>query len=300
MPRRYRQQGLRGRTMDELDELAEELKEFENVPVPERLIAPPPAPPPPNKCKVKAGSEVQGWDGRLSPSQCARLPPGKELGEGSFATAYEYGDSTDKVVKFTADKEDAITSSRLLGKDLERTVKVFDVVKLKHQKATAPVLKKKDRVDFVEKHNQPLFGIVTERLSDLDEAQQKAANAFHRIYTRRESYDPTAVSPREMARESDPERFRIGDYVDAYEVEQQCERVTSIPNKSACATHVGEIFDAVDELARNVGVIPLDLHSGNWGVKPNGKMAILDLGVSAGKGKPPRIKLLAGATRKKK
>lgn len=283
-----KRRALHGRTVDEL---FEDLKEFENVSVPKR--ATPPAPPPPDKCKVEAGGDVENWEGRLTPSQCAKLPPGKLLGQGAFASAYEHATDPTKVVKFTADKEDAVTSARLQGKNLARAVRVFDVVKLKGQKATAPVMTRSSRIDFKRKNDQPVFGIMTERLDGLNAAQEAAANAFHRAYTRRESYDPNATSTRELARQADPRSFYIADYLDPFPIEEDCKRRAGKAG-NACTRYIDEIYEAVDEVAHEVGVIPLDLHSGNWGVKPDGKMAILDMGVSAGKEKSPRIKLLAG------
>lgn len=299
MPKR-RSRTLKG----EMTDLAYELKEFENVSVkPTRsVLVTPPDGPEAKKCRVEAGEDVSGWDGRLSTSQCARLPPGYEIGKGAFATAYSHATDPSKIIKFTADKEDAVTSAKLLGKNLAQSVRIFDVMKLKHQKATAPVLKKGGKMQFEDKHNQPIFGIVAEKLAEPSNAQKDAAQAFHRVYTRRQGDKPGSYSTREIARMADPETFYIADYVDPYLVEQECAKGSygSDPEavKKACAVNVGEIFDAVDELAHEAGVIPADLHSGNWGVKPDGKLAILDLGISAGKQKPPRIKLLAGVRKK--
>lgn len=268
------------------------------VPLTRSVLVIPPESMKPKKCVVEAGDDVYDWDGRLTPSQCERLPVGDILGQGSFAAAYDHATDPTKVVKFTADKEDATTSARLIGKNLAQSVRIFDVVKLKGQKATAPVLKKGGKVEFVDKKDQPIYGIIAEKLREPASSQKDAAQAFQFLYRKKHGVGPTAYSMREIARMADPETFRIADYIDPHMVEKECLKYsgdeTDPENKKFCQINVAQVFDAIDEIAQEIGVIPADLHSGNWGVKPDGKLAILDLGISAAKKKPPRIKLLAG------
>lgn len=251
------------------------------------------------QCKVAAGYEVEQWEGQLTPSQCKALKPSRFLGQGAFASAYEQAGDSERVVKFTADKLDAETSAELVGRDLQHAVKVFEVVKLKGQTASALVMKKTGKFEFDRKPRQPVFGIVTERLGKLSKVQSAAASAYNDVSQQRGA---DGLSRRERARKADPTTFRAEEFVKPEVVEMECVRYThDRSNKAACKVAVAEVFEAVNELARKTGVIPVDLHSGNWGIKPkSGKLAILDLGVSAGSAKPPKIRLLAGAVGKRK
>ena len=53
------------------------------------------------------------------------------------------------------------------------------------------------------------------------------------------------------------------------------------------------MVDAIDEIGRASGTFPMDVHSGNWGTRADGSLALFDFGAAMGKGKPQRIRQLA-------
>lgn len=270
MPRRYRQRGLKGQEDDFWDD---EL-----------------APPPLEKCQVQAGFHVGRWDGRLTPSQCKRFSPGKKLGRGTFATAYTDAKDPNRVVKFTADMEDAISSAIVANEKPMHAVQIYDVVELKGQKASAPVRDRSSskHSNFSRKNDQPVFAISSQRLDPLSDDQQAAVIAFGLKFAEGD------VSPLDIASRTDPKKFRFDDLLDRKEIRKEC--VVRGGSPDGCHEYVSEIAHAMDEMAF-IGIVPLDLHLGNWG-SYNGHLQILDFGVSAGLKAPPRIPKLAGATQK--
>ena len=234
-------------------------------------------------CVVSAGNGVEFENDldtdkmKLSKEQCDRFPVGSWLGRGSFASAYEHATDSDKVVKFTGDAREAAVASRFLGKRLKGSVTIFDIAKLKGKKAIAPVFNK-GFSDTTYKPGQPVFALVTERVGKLSRVNAEAvADMNRRLRPHRE--DIAKVKP---------SQFRLADWVDAGDVAANCEFTTG--NRKACDVAAQAVFDAVDEQAAN-GVIPLDLHSGNWGERADGSPVILDFGVSSAPGPGPKIAL---------
>lgn len=252
-------------------------------------------------CKIEVGYEGAGWEGQLSPSQCRAFPAGDFLGQGSFAIAYEHATDPTKVVKFTIDPLDAKTSKRLVGKDIEGVVRVFDVQKLTGQAVPEAdvrderVFDPADPAAYRRERNVPIYGIVTERVKQkLTDPQYFAVNAFWNQYSDRRKY----------AENTDPKDFRLKDIgVNASAATREC--VVALPKatkdgKARCKDSVKEVFSAVENMAHKGGVIPIDLHEGNWGVGRDNRLVILDLGVSSAKTMAPEITELAGRRERRK
>lgn len=190
---------------------------------------------------VKAGSIVTSWRGALTDAQCSRFPPGKRLGQGSFATAYVKADEPDKVVKFTADPEDAKASRKLIGKKLRGAVEIYDVAELRGQAVDIPMFKKYDRI----------YGITTQRVEPLPRKMLPAASGTLSLPV---SFDVALQRCRDMSRKLN-------------QPDSECD--VTLPKMKA----------AIDEL-RAEGIDAEDTHGGNWGLR-NGEPVLLDLGVSA-------------------
>lgn len=190
---------------------------------------------------VKAGSIVTDWRGALTDDQCKRFPPDRRIGQGSFASAYVKADEPDKVVKFTADPEDAKASRKLIGKKLRGTVEVYDVAELRGQSITIPGFNKYDRI----------YGITTQRVDPLP--KKMVASASGTLYLRM-SFDAALHKCRDLSRKMN-------------QPESECD--VTLPKMKA----------AIDEL-RVEGIKAEDTHGGNWGLR-NGEPVLLDLGVSA-------------------
>jgi hypothetical protein len=227
-------------------------------------------------CRVQAGAGVR-WAGELTPTQCARFQSGRELGQGEFATAYEDARDPTRVVKFTGDALEAAVAARFLGKNLKGSVNVFDIAKLRGQSAVVAV-PDKYFVDFDERQRQPIFALITERVGELSKVNE---NAIRQVSSQLRRQRDSLIGEA-------PSRFRVEDWVDLDLAIKQCQLDTK--DKDQCRVKVNQVADAIDEQARN-GVIPLDLHTGNWGERPNGDPVILDFGMSSAPGPKVRIDL---------
>jgi hypothetical protein len=249
---------------DELEKALEEVKDLKPKPQP--------------ICTVRAGADVR-WAGILTDAQCARFQRGRELGQGAFATAYEDFTDSGRVVKFTGDAREASVAAKLKGKRLRGSVNIFDIAKLRGQVAVVPI-PNADFSAFKEKVRQPIFALITERVEAPSDVTERAAGAVWRQLKPQRPY---------IANEA-PARFRVNDWVDTEMAVDQCEKYAPAKEKAQCRVKVEQVTDAIDEQAAN-GVIPLDLHAGNWGERANGDPVILDFGVSAAPGPKPRIAL---------
>lgn len=218
-----------------------------------------------NPCRVTAGSSVT-WDGELTEAQCGRFPPGKLVGKGSFAGAYEDREDAGRVVKFTSDANDAKAARVLLGKKLKGAVHVLDVAQLRGQTAETPV-RQKDGV-FVNKVDQPVYAITTERVRALPRGWSTATNV---LMFELES----AQAEIRRAIRDEGEHFSLPTKV----VTTAIDRCMQFGGED-CRSRVLELSRAVDELGQH-GVFTTDLHSGNWGMRGD-QPVILDFGVSQG------------------
>ena len=239
-------------------------------------------------CRVSAGGSVAFETGNtrqtmpLSYQQCERFPAGNWLGQGSFASAYEHADDPTKVVKFTGDAREASVARRFLGKKLKGSVTIFDIAKLRGHTATVAV-PTKDFSDFKDKTKQPVFALITERVST--RLSRPNANAVSAMWA-------SMGKQRKDIAKVDPLQFQLADWVDFDDAVKKCawNMGGASDAVSLCRPAMNDVFNAVNEQARN-GVIPLDLHNGNWGQRPDGSPVILDFGVSSAPGKTPRIDL---------
>lgn len=215
----------------------------------------------------------------LTDAQCARFPPGEYLGSGIFASAYKKAGSRTQVVKFTGDAVEAKNARKLMGKKLKGTVQVFDVAQLRGVTGSLPTNPLKS---LATKKGQPLFALTTELVEETGGVIKPATRAVWNQY--REARD-NAKTRKAMK----PSTFRIRDHVDEAQAIADC--VGDIGGEArGCRVFVPKVLDAIDEQAAN-GIIPLDLHVGNWGVRGGKEPVILDLGVSVDDGEPVKIDL---------
>jgi len=249
------------------------------------------------KCKVEAGSSVAKWKGDLTQTQCDEFPAGPFLGQGSFASAYVNDNDDKRVVKFTADALDAEASARLVGKNVKGAVKVFKVKRLAGQKGESPVRNPQTGAFRIE-DDVAIYGIETERVdTNLSPFQRAAVRGFFGGGT-----EAGYRTRRENAYGMNPKKFALEDVgMEEWETVEACEYLLPAAQKknkqvarANCEDKVKQIYDAVENIAAKGGIIPLDLHEGNWGENEDGRLVILDLGVSEGDKNTPTIEDLAG------
>ena len=211
-------------------------------------------------CSVTAGTDVV-WAGELTPAQCSRFPAGDFVGRGSFATAYAHVRSPKKVVKFTADENDARAANALRGKRLLGTVTVFDVARLKGQSAEGVVhganLRSTGR-----RAGRPVFAVVTERVDPVVSSEWRTAmDVLGRVvHDNRERLSAAKGGA----------GFSIPfDVVGS--AEDQCAG-------SGCRDRVRELVSALNEAGR-AGIILTDVYAKNWGMRGE-RPVVLDFGIS--------------------
>ena len=226
--------------------------------------------------KVTAGSGVQDWKGVLTAEQCARFPTGLWIGRGSFASAYLHGDEAGKVVKFTADPQDAKAARALLGKSVPGVVKVYDVAELKGQMATAPVLTA-EGVFEGDEAVVPVYAIVTEYVQKgLPSGYQYA----HRAVTEWIDGRRHLLIHEKLGKDF---KFSPGLLETA---DKSCEfrgRNRQEPDVEGCKKKARKLVRAIEGAAHN-GALVFDLHAGNWGhrgLPEDDEPVLLDFGVSA-------------------
>jgi hypothetical protein len=216
----------------------------------------------------------------LTDAQCTRFPPGEYLGSGFFASAYAKAGSKTKVVKFTGDAVEAKNARKLMGKRLKGTVRVFDVAQLRGVTGNLPV---KPLESLATTAGQPLFALTTELVKEVPHSGS-IVGAIQSVW---DQYSELRDNPSER-KKLKPSTFRARDYVDTVRAIDECAGVHR-GNPKECQVVVKQLLDAIDEQAAH-GVIPLDLHFKNWGLR--GKQpVILDLGVSVDDKKPVKIDL---------
>lgn len=246
-----------------------------------------------NNCHIAVGQSIKDEYGAaqefdLTPSQCTALKPGKFIGQGAFASAYEVEGDPTRVVKFTADPLDAKAAQRIMQTKPKGALRVDTVATLLGKKTYGPDAiriydAKKD--DFTERTGpQPIFAIVGERLARLTDHQRGIIGTLDRAYRPARGWAATqATNTFKM-----PSNIRD-------EAMDRCTRKLW-HDAPECAVVIDEAIEAVEEVAHKTGAIPLDIHAGNWGMhSPSGDLALLDLGVSAGAEADTVAESLAGA-----
>jgi hypothetical protein len=167
-------------------------------------------------------------------------------------------------------------------------VQVFDVAQLRGVKGSLPTNPLKS---LALKKGQPLFAITTELVDETGGVIRPATRAVWDQY-RDVRDDPKARKAMK------PSTFRIRDYVDEARAVVDC--TSDIGGEArGCRVFVPMVLDAIDEQAAH-GVIPLDLHAGNWGVRGDKQPVILDLGVSVDDGKAVKIDLAKAPTSRRR
>jgi hypothetical protein len=220
--------------------------------------------------------EQSGVRLNLSSTQCKVFKVGKRLGAGAFATVYESAKYPNRVVKFTSDANDAAAAAILKGKKLSGTVRVYDVAKLEGR-------------DVAGRYNTgmtPIYGIVTERLTPTNDHTDpsmvpffKAANSFSDSV---QSYPlgfnpygtgpfvpgPSFVLPRNFQRDA------------LARCKTDLAKGWGQSDPALCNTAIPKMTRAMVQAGKKGGIFTQDLHGGNWGVRKNGQIAILDFGIS--------------------
>jgi hypothetical protein len=246
-----------------------------------------------NNCHIAVGQEIKDEYGAaqefdLTPSQCDALKPGKFIGQGAFATAYEVEGDPTRVVKFTADPLDAKAAQRIQRTKPKGTLRIDKVATLLGKKTYGPDairIYDASKDDFTERVGpQPIYAIVGERLARLEPRQRDMVEVLKRPYH----------TARSWLAKQDPATFKVPTNI-RDEAMSLCGRKLWY-DPPECSLVIDEAIAAVEEVAHKTGAIPLDIHPGNWGMHvPSGDLALLDLGVSAGVEKDRQPASLAGA-----
>jgi len=209
----------------------------------------------------------------LTESQYEHLQPGKKIGCGVFACAYERPDG--KVVKITQDPTDIATLME--GQDQDRIVKLFEARRLA---------------------GENLYAAVVERLDHPGRNFRQMINRMPMLYLA-DHFDKMA-----MERKIGPE------YTIPYEKRIvfgriACERYGNPGKRARCTELVTEVLNLHTFYGKK-GIRLIDLHAGNFGLDPKtGDWKVLDAGfsksgepqipvLSAGDSSPVRGRLLRG------
>jgi len=176
----------------------------------------------------------------LSANQKKKLKPKKKLGCGVFACAYDFGRG--KVVKFTRNAEDV--AALLEAQKLGVVPKVYKTYKLAEEGESLKTGEQK-----------PVYAMIIEKL---------------RAFTpeERRSLDDTLMLVNDIVgqRKINPELT----------LQQAC---TGITGQEECGPITSQTI-LVTEKLRAAGIDWHDIHSGNIGLDKNGKVKVLDLGIT--------------------
>lgn len=230
-------------------------------------------------CHISVGNGVVDDNGNaqefdLTAPQCAALKPGKFIGQGNYASAYEVDGDPTKIVKFTADPADAKSSTTLMLHKAKGAVRVHKVVKLLGKKTYGRVpvaFYDAEQDDFVDADGpQSIYAIVAERLDPIPSNWTKGSLNYLNDRGVRGFRQELSRLPAKTFKFPVQYRNRAVDF---------CERGQG--NRQECEEVIDEAIGAMEDVAHKSGVIPLDVHAGNWGLRGK-KLALLDLGVSTG------------------
>lgn len=223
----------------------------------------------------------------LTPEQEVYFQPGRHIGCGSFACAYERLDDTE-IVKFTQDEDDVAALLRLQG--LPNVVTVYDARELLRSDVPSGI-----------------YGVVAERLNDLGNEDTHLLVAFSYAWRDRLEKSckrgmPTAAGKRKASMAPAPKSdYRLSPAAWA-EADDWCQAEAPGWNvaTSRCRSLARQVLRVHEEAGRR-GVCLSDVHGGNWGVRPNAPdaLVLLDAGVSAA-GRAEGVEPLAGARRRRR
>jgi hypothetical protein len=173
----------------------------------------------------------------------------------------------------------------LVGKQLKGAVKVYDVAKLKGLRAETELA---DANGDWKPAKVGIYAIATERLQPLSAVQKAIANGFNQ----------SLIPYRSRLQLVGGRGVTLADAgFDKYKAMEEC--TDEGYDQLTCAANVSSMVDAVNEVAKETGVFPIDVHGGNWGLR-NGRMVLLDFGVSTGGEDKTKIRQLAGVGKKGK
>lgn len=189
-------------------------------------------------------------------------PSPKRLGGGVFAGVY--GRDADTVVKITRDKSDV--DGLNLVQETDFVPKVFATYRL-----TSPARWSSEKyASLYTKPRAPrpeVYAMVVERLTPLQGKDKREINAISACIqdkTRRGGYDDLAVDCCQKAKKvrSRAATSKLGN------------------SPASCSTDVQRLADMYSDFS-NYDIAWKDMHGGNFGRDRNGKLKVLDLGVSA-------------------
>jgi len=216
----------------------------------------------------------------LSASQWAKLfpdgQPGRKLGCGMFACAWERKPGSQEVVKITRDSDDVAGLLTLRGHP--RVAAVREAYRLERSgKSLEP---------GSEGRSVPVYAIVTERLGSLPLDVGEMLDLIPTDKLQRDYHEAER-------------RHRVKQFRASPEVRSDIDRVCVRQGQEwaeTCSTFLHEVVDTQEDLARR-GIVFLDTHAGNIGRDREGRWKILDLGNSLVPMRPPRITSLRGRLR---
>jgi hypothetical protein len=200
----------------------------------------------------------------LSPTQCRVFAPGKKVGAGFFATVYENANDPDTVVKFTTDKEDAKAAAVLAATKPKSAVRIYDVAELVD--AAGPLNSR-----FI-----TLYGIIAEKVRPLRKERpdlEGVADSFKRSVVTAEH--------REMREKKGYLKPGKGFKLPPGFPQEAVERcINDIEDADKCK-FTNKLLGALTAVARKGGIFTSDVHSGNWGFRPNGELVLIDFGLGS-------------------
>jgi hypothetical protein len=175
------------------------------------------------------------------------------IGGRTCGSAYLSGG---RVYKITTDKSEAIESNKIIGKNNQHLVNVFDVKKVNNTLADVDVYL--IIMEHLRTDRSSIFAEIQDELTDLFE-KELGIHFLDLVYYYR----------------FDPAKYKN-------EYEQDVNRILSTHQREKY--YYDSLLKIADELKVN-GVESLDLQYHNLGIKPNGNLGFFDLGYGDEKGK---------------
>lgn len=169
-----------------------------------------------------------------------RFPNAKMIGAGAYGIAYDIGNN--KVLKLLNNRLEIITAAKLKTMNLERVVKIYDIINIGKQ------YRKDDEI-------VSLWGVITEKVKTLDEYDE---TLFDEIMN---GSIEIVKDDLQIVEKLDSDMLTI----DFYDLSDHHQHL------------VLETVSLLDFLMRHK-ITPIDLHSKNVGWNSNNKLVVLDLG----------------------
>ncbi len=227
----------------------------------------------------------------LSPDQCAAFPPGKFLGAGKYAGAYQRKGKPNQVVKFTFDPLDARAAAHIKAENSPDTLKVLDVRRLRNIETNIDVFNPSD-LAFEDKDVSG-YAIEVERVHPLDWKEQLFVDmAVQANYQGWAESNISSVHTGFMFNLPKKIRDKAASY--CANIRDRKGKLPTQAAQDSCVKTANDALDAITAVAK-VGILPLDVHGGNFGRRlSDKKMVVIDFGVSQPREAYESIKSLAG------